>query len=139
MRVNPAYTSQTCNPCGHGAPENRESQSVFRCVACGHQAHADVNAARNILARALRATGRDGPSSPDNNGRISHQGPPLVPRQPPARAVRLGGIPALEGGEDVNLLDRPRRRSRSPAAPWPRPRACTPPSPPRSTPPGSPA
>ncbi|MEV6521382.1 transposase [Longispora sp. NPDC051575] len=86
LRVDPAYTSRTCNACGHNTPDNRESQAVFRCVACGLQAHADVNAACNILARALRATGRDGHSPPVNNGRISHQGPPFVPRQPPARA-----------------------------------------------------
>jgi putative transposase len=47
-KVNPAYTSQTCNACGHCAPENRKSQAVFLCVACGHQANADVNAACNI-------------------------------------------------------------------------------------------
>jgi transposase len=50
-KINPAYTSQTCNTCGHCAPENRESQAVFRCTACGHQANADVNAARNIADR----------------------------------------------------------------------------------------
>ena len=55
-RVNPAYTSQTCSVCGHCAPENRESQAVFRCLACGHHAHADVNAAVNIAAgRAVSA------------------------------------------------------------------------------------
>jgi transposase len=55
-KVNPAYTSQTCSVCGHCAPGNRESQAVFRCVACGHQANADVNAAVNIAAgRAVSA------------------------------------------------------------------------------------
>jgi transposase len=55
-RVKPAFTSQTCGVCGHRAPENRDSQAVFRCVACGHQAHADVNAAVNIAAgRAVSA------------------------------------------------------------------------------------
>jgi transposase len=55
-KVNPAHTSQTCSACGHCAPENRESQAVFRCVACGHQANADVNAAINIAAgRAVSA------------------------------------------------------------------------------------
>ena len=48
--VNPAYTSQTCSQCGHCAPENRESQAVFRCVACGSHINADHNAALNILA-----------------------------------------------------------------------------------------
>ncbi|WP_241999305.1 transposase [Kribbella sp. VKM Ac-2569] len=55
-RIKPAYTSQTCSVCGHCAPESRESQAVFRCVACGHQAHADLNAAVNIAAgRAVSA------------------------------------------------------------------------------------
>jgi len=55
-KIKPAYTSQTCSICGHCAPENRESQAVFRCVACGHHAHADVNAAVNIAAgRAVSA------------------------------------------------------------------------------------
>jgi len=51
--VDPRYTSQQCRRCGHTAPENRESQAVFRCVACGHANHADSNAAENILARGL--------------------------------------------------------------------------------------
>jgi IS605 OrfB family transposase len=58
VKVNPAYTSQTCNACKHVARENRESQAVFRCVACRHQDNADVNAARNILAAGLAVTGR---------------------------------------------------------------------------------
>ena len=54
-----AYTSQTCHQCGHVAKENRDSQAVFRCVECGYQANADVNAAKNILGRALVKTGGD--------------------------------------------------------------------------------
>ena len=46
--VAPQYTSQRCSACGHLAPENRESQAAFRCVACGFRCHADLNAARNI-------------------------------------------------------------------------------------------
>ncbi|WP_251020964.1 RNA-guided endonuclease TnpB family protein [Streptomyces sp. ISL-98] len=52
-KVSPAYTSQQCHACKHTAPENRESQAVFRCRACGHTAHADVNAALNIKAAGL--------------------------------------------------------------------------------------
>ncbi|MDD6793462.1 MAG: zinc ribbon domain-containing protein, partial [Thermobifida fusca] len=48
----------TCHACGHCAPDNRESQAEFRCRACGHQANADVNAAKNILAAGLAVTGR---------------------------------------------------------------------------------
>jgi transposase len=51
--VDPRFTSQQCRACGHIASSNRESQAVFRCVNCGHQDHADTNAARNILARGL--------------------------------------------------------------------------------------
>jgi putative transposase len=49
-KIDPAYTSQTCHACGHCAADNRESQAVFRCRACGHVDHADVNAAKNIAA-----------------------------------------------------------------------------------------
>ena len=52
-----AYTSQTCHQCGHVAKGNRESQAVFKCVKCGYEANADVNAAMNILSRALTKTG----------------------------------------------------------------------------------
>jgi putative transposase len=56
-KINPAYTSQTCNACKHVARESRESQAVFRCVACGYRAHADVNAACNIAEREPTAAG----------------------------------------------------------------------------------
>ena len=52
-----AYTSQTCHKCGHVAKENRDSQAVFHCVKCGYEANADINAAKNILGRALSGTG----------------------------------------------------------------------------------
>ena len=52
-----AYTSQACHECGHVAKKNRESQAVFKCVECGYRANADVNAAMNILSRALIQTG----------------------------------------------------------------------------------
>lgn len=52
-RVNPQYTSQTCNRCGHVAKENRLTQSEFRCVSCGHTANADQNAAQNIRDKAF--------------------------------------------------------------------------------------
>ena len=48
--VNPAYTSRTCRICGHECAENRKTQSVFACLACGHTENADVHAAKNILA-----------------------------------------------------------------------------------------
>lgn len=56
IEVDPRNTSRTCAACGHCAPGNRESQAVFECVNCGHQAHADTNAAINILNRGTAAT-----------------------------------------------------------------------------------
>jgi putative transposase len=56
-RVRAAYTSQTCNACGHCEQGSRESQA-FLCLACGHRDHADVNAAKNIAAgHAVTARG----------------------------------------------------------------------------------
>jgi putative transposase len=57
-KVRPAYTSQRCSACGHIAAGSRESQALFRCVACGYACNADVNAARNIAAgHAVTARG----------------------------------------------------------------------------------
>jgi IS605 OrfB family transposase len=51
--VKPAYTSQRCFACGHIERANRKSQSEFLCCVCGHAAHADVNAAKNIAWAAF--------------------------------------------------------------------------------------
>lgn len=46
--INPKYTSQRCNKCGHIHKDNRPDQETFECVNCGHKALADFNASRNI-------------------------------------------------------------------------------------------
>ena len=56
VTVHPAYTSQTCSACGHCERDNRKTQSLFVCKACGHTAHADINAAINILAAGHAAS-----------------------------------------------------------------------------------
>jgi putative transposase len=53
------HTSQRCNKCGHIDPENRRSQSVFFCTACGYLANADFNASCNIRDRGLGLWGQD--------------------------------------------------------------------------------
>mgnify|MGYP003402243828 CR=1 FL=1 len=53
IRVNPKFTSQTCNECGTKDSKNRLSQSEFVCKSCGHISHADVNAAKNILSKGI--------------------------------------------------------------------------------------
>lgn len=50
VEVPAAYTSQRCSVCQYKSPDNRKTQAVFCCVSCGHQDHADTNAAKNILA-----------------------------------------------------------------------------------------
>ena len=50
VKVPAAYTSQRCSECGRVDPRSRESQAVYRCTTCAHCEHADVNAAKNILA-----------------------------------------------------------------------------------------
>jgi len=51
LEVNPAYTSQTCSRCGHVDPENRKTQAEFKCVSCGLEMNADLNASINILRK----------------------------------------------------------------------------------------
>lgn len=84
LKVPAAYTSQTCHACGHTLKENR-SKSRFACVCCGHEDHADINAAKNILKAAglvASACGGFGISRPVKQEREN--------------AVRLptGGLPA---------------------------------------------
>ena len=54
LAVNPRYTSQECPECHHVSTLNRPQQALFSCVACGHTYHADIVAAKNILARGQR-------------------------------------------------------------------------------------
>jgi putative transposase len=53
IRINPKYTSQTCNVCGCVDATNRISQSEFKCKECGHISNADLNAAKNILSKGI--------------------------------------------------------------------------------------
>jgi putative transposase len=49
--INPYMTSKRCSKCGCIHPDNRDcknSQARFKCVVCGHEENADINAARNI-------------------------------------------------------------------------------------------
>ena len=48
----PQGSSQTCAACGYRHRDNRKSQAEFRCLACGHEANADTNAALVLRNRA---------------------------------------------------------------------------------------
>ena len=69
IRVNPAYTSQTCSCYGH-RQEMPLSVRIYECPICGLVIDRDHNGSKNILeeARAAKACGRAGcviPEAPD--------------------------------------------------------------------------
>jgi hypothetical protein len=43
-----AYTSRTCNKCGHQEKDNRKTTEDFECLKCGHKEISHINAAENI-------------------------------------------------------------------------------------------
>ena len=67
VRVNPAYTSQTCSACGHRQPMPL-SVRVYDCPHCGLVIHRDHNGSLNILAEGLSACGRAGRVVPEAPG-----------------------------------------------------------------------
>ena len=56
VKVNPAYTSQTCSQCGH-RQKLKLSDRVFDCPCCGLHIDRDLNAAVNILTLGLQSQG----------------------------------------------------------------------------------
>ena len=78
------HSSQTCSACGVVHAESRESQARFLCIACGHAEHADVNAARVILARAAQGHEDGGRTWPLQRGEPSRRWPGLRTANHPA-------------------------------------------------------
>ena len=68
VRVPPHHTSQQCCRCGFTAAGNRTTQAAFKCLHCGHQVNADVNAAINILRRGLSMLRGDTPRTDMEGG-----------------------------------------------------------------------
>jgi len=56
IKVNPAYTSQTCSVCGH-RQKMPLSERIFKCPCCHAQLARDLNAAYNIRALGLQSLG----------------------------------------------------------------------------------
>lgn len=53
-KVDSYYNSQLCSECGLISEENRIKGSIqFKCVGCGHQAHADLQASETIQKAGL--------------------------------------------------------------------------------------
>jgi putative transposase len=57
IKVSPAYTSQTCSACGAVDADSRDGK-LFKCTTCGFEGDADVNAAKNILAKGISGEAR---------------------------------------------------------------------------------
>jgi len=92
LTVSPHHSSQECSQCTHTSPDNRPTQAEFHCQACGHQAHADYNAAVVLRKRAHssiqqhRPAGTVGRKTP---ARVRSTSPSI--RKPPPQRSRAGG------------------------------------------------
>ena len=87
--VPPHYTSQTCSACGAVDKASRKSQAVFHCRTCGFRAHADHNAAINILRRNTASMLVEDRHQPSCEARTTS-------------GSQAQEIPSLQAGEDVN-------------------------------------
>lgn len=91
------HTSQKCPLCQRVAAENRESQAVFRCVACGFTAHADVVGAWNTRERGVKLASTPGHPHPGAATRVAvgRQAAPSIPLGD--NTLGVGGDSALAG------------------------------------------
>jgi putative transposase len=67
VKVNPAYTSQTCSACGQRQPMPL-SVRVYECPQCSLVIHRDHNGSLHILADARQAVGRHSRVIPEAPG-----------------------------------------------------------------------
>jgi len=86
VTVDATYSSRTCASCGEQATENRQSRDWFHCATCGHEAQADTNAARVVLARGLAALSGTAPGH-GVAGRGAFADRQAMKRQPPPTAA----------------------------------------------------
>ena len=92
LTVSPYHSSQECSQCTHTSPDNRPTQAEFHCRACGHQAHADYNAAVVLRKRAHssiqqhRPVGTTGRKTPARARSTS----PSIRKPPPQRSCAGG-------------------------------------------------
>ncbi|MDT5351405.1 MAG: putative transposase [Mycobacterium sp.] len=95
VKVPAAFTSQRCSVCGQVDPKSRESQAVFRCTHCAHTGHADVNAAKNILAAGLAVIACRESVAPAGAAETSTQEPAGNREELLLQPVQQVGIPRL--------------------------------------------
>jgi putative transposase len=105
VKVDPRGSSTECSRCGRCIPSNRRNQAAFRCVACGHAANADTNAAQVLLERGLTALSG---ATPGCGGTAREARLPVPHREPlpamsaPVMATQTGQEhPHAEAEEDI--------------------------------------
>lgn len=96
--VDPAWTSSTCEVCGHVDGRSRRGATNFLCTACGHSIDADYNAARVIarIGSGLSEAGGNsgsvsGPRETDDGGQEPVGFKSRVRQNPIARAFMPRG------------------------------------------------
>lgn len=80
VEIDARNTSRTCGCCGTLDAASRVDRDWFICRSCGHKAHADLNAASEILRRGLRELGLAEPPRPERSWQ---------PEEPSAQALAL--------------------------------------------------
>jgi len=82
--VEPKNTSITCPRCGCVSKANRRSQTLFRCIKCGHQDNADYVASLNLsrveLARSGWAVVNQPKAGMNGDFKMSHYDSPASPQ-----------------------------------------------------------
>jgi putative transposase len=91
VAVDPAYTSQDCAACEHRDKASRNGIK-FACTSCGHENHADLNAAQNILKRGLALLAAGQVANGREHGERLSRTPNRLPPRPSFDGV---GIPVL--------------------------------------------
>jgi putative transposase len=85
ISVDPAFTSQTCSAFGIVDSQSRENQALFACRHCDFRAHADRNAAINILRQSTASMRMEEGHHLSGEVRTGWEFP--LPENPPAAAA----------------------------------------------------
>lgn len=80
VQVPSHYTSQECSAC-HAVDSASRDGRRYRCTSCGFEAHADTNAANNILARGLGCLDAAKKLDKNEHGTDGADGMKSVPKQ----------------------------------------------------------
>lgn len=76
VKVDARYTSQKCSKCEYIDKKSR-SGSRFKCVSCGFELHADLNASRNIARLGISDSSRLSVNQPNVTSNDSYKLPDL--------------------------------------------------------------